>query len=195
MGRPKALLDFHGTPLLRHMVDVALRVCPLVVVAVSPGQELPPLPPEVVVIEDPPDRVGSGPLGGVLTGLIALQQARVELAYIGAVDVPWLDETHIRFMLDELARDTKHPAIVPETGPLDDGTRHLHPLSGAVRVAVACDTTQALFASGQRAMRSLYIGLNARRVAVSALPNPQAVIGCDTPEQWEAALAALESKP
>lgn len=191
MGRPKAWLDLDGTPLLRHVVDVGLNVCPLVVVSATSGQTLPELPGEVIRVDDPDDRPHEGPLSGALTGLEALARTKVELAYVGSCDAPFVTASHIEFMLEALSRDAAHAAVVPETGPLDDGTRILHALSGAVRVQVARATASALLQSGRRAMKDLYGGLAARRVALAQLPDPRAIINCNTPEEWERAIAEL----
>lgn len=193
MRQPKPWLDLHGTPLLRHIVEVAVTVVDRVVVAAGPGQELPTLPARTVVVRDAPAHRGAGPLAGALQGLANLEEAGFELVYIGACDTPWVDAAHIRFMLDQLHGPTL--AAVPETGPGPDGARHLHPLCGAVRVGAAHRTAQELLRAGKRAMHKLYVQLDARRIAVAELPNPQAVLGCDTPEQWQAALDTFDRKP
>ena len=41
MGRPKALLDWHGTPLVHHVASILAGVCDPVVVVAAPGDELP----------------------------------------------------------------------------------------------------------------------------------------------------------
>lgn len=193
MGRPKAWLDLGGRPLLSHVVDIGLSVCPLVVVAASAGQALPELPGNVIRVDDPRDRLHQGPLSGALTGLEALARARVELAYIGSCDTPFISARHIEFMLGMLGGEAAHRAVVPETGPLDDRPHILHALSGAVRVPVARATASALLESGRRAIKDLYEGLGARRVGPSELPDPRAVINCNTPQEWARALAELGS--
>ncbi|MGH2712798.1 MAG: NTP transferase domain-containing protein, partial [Thermoleophilaceae bacterium] len=64
MGRPKAVLEWHGTTLLQRVVGIVGRVVdgPVVVVR-APGQELPSLPAGVVVATDA--REGRGPLQGL----------------------------------------------------------------------------------------------------------------------------------
>jgi len=191
MGQPKAWLDVRGVPALRFVTDIAAQVCPVIVVA-SPGQDLPELGEGVERIDDPDERVGEGPLSGMLTGLEHLASDQVELAYVGACDAIFLDARHVSFMLRELNRDRQHPAVVPESGPFDDGTRYLHPTCGAVRVPVARQTAAALIQTGTRSARSLYEGLAARRIAVASLPEPRVVRSCNTPEEWSAAVAELE---
>src|SRR5829696_7187757 len=71
MGTPKAWLDWHGSTLLRRSCGIVARGAggPVVVVR-APGQELPPLPDGVRVVEDA--REGKGPLQGLLAGLRAV---------------------------------------------------------------------------------------------------------------------------
>lgn len=193
MGRSKSWLEIDGVPALRYVTDIAAQICPLVVVAATPGQDLPELGPLVERIDDPTDRVSQGPLSGVATGLAVLVSRQIELAYIGACDSIFLSARHIGHMLRELNRDRQHAAVVPESGPSDDGSRFLHPTCGAVRVAVASQTADALLLSGQRAARRLYESLDARRLAVASLPEPLVVRSCNTPEQWRAAVTALRT--
>ena len=191
MGGAKAWLPIGGVPALRHVTDIAATICPIVIVAAAPGQDLPPLAPGVQRIDDPAERAFEGPLSGIANGLDFLAERGVELAYIGACDTVFLDAHHISHMLRELNRDRLHPAVVPESGPFEDGTRFLHPTCGAVRVRVARQTAAALLKSGNRAARALYDGLNARRLAVPSLPDPRVVRSCNTPEEWNAAVAEL----
>lgn len=191
MGRDKVWLDVLGRPALVRVVETAREVTPHVVVSASPGQELPPLPEGVERVDDPDDREHAGPLCGIASGLEALHSRGVRLAYVTACDSLFLNVDHIDSMFRALERDRRHPAVVPESGPFDDGSRFLHAMCGAVRVGVAAQTSRALLMSGQRAARLLYEGLNARRVAVPSLPEPRVVRSCNTPEEWTAAVEEL----
>ncbi len=194
MGRPKSWLPIDGVPALRHVTDIAAEICPTVLVAAAPGQDLPPLAAGVERVDDPVERAFEGPLSGIATGLEVLAAQQVELAYIGACDSVFLDAQHISHMLRELNRDRQHPAVVPESGPFEDGRRFLHATCGAVRLPVASQTAAALLLSGRRAARSLYEGLNARRLAVASLPDPRVVRSCNTPEEWSAAVSELTTR-
>jgi molybdopterin-guanine dinucleotide biosynthesis protein A len=97
MGAPKAVLEWHGSTLVRRVAGIVGRAAGPVVVVRAPGQALPPLPPDVRVAEDA--REGRGPLQGLLAGLEALGP-EVEVAYVSAVDVPLL---HPRFVRRALA--------------------------------------------------------------------------------------------
>ena len=93
MGQPKALLDFHGQPLLLRMLAVlAPKAGPLVVVA-APEQELPTLPLGVLVARDTEPHLG--PLAGIAAGLEALPDG-CDWAFVSACDSPllasgWID--------------------------------------------------------------------------------------------------------
>lgn len=191
MGRPKPWLDAGGETLLHRIARLVGQACPVVVVVGSAGQSLPPLPDGVARIDDPPEHAGQGPLAGALTGLTALGDLSAEIVYVGACDAAWLTTRHVRHVLDVLERTNSAMAVVPESGPFEDGTRIVHATSGAVRLPVARATAYALVQSGQRALRSLYDGLAARRIGTSTLPDPEAVRPCNEPADWEAAKIAI----
>ena len=124
MGTPKAWLDWHGAPLLRRVCGLVARGAsgPVVVVR-APGQELPPLPDGVRVVED--EREGRGPMQGILAGLRAVD---ADVAFVASVDLPQL---HPRFVAAVCARVDGADAAVPVV----DGFRQ--PLAAAYRAALA----------------------------------------------------------
>ena len=97
MGSPKAALEWHGSTLLRRTVGILARATggPVVVVR-APGQELPPLPPDVEIIGDP--REGKGPVQGLAVGLGALAR-RAEAAFVSSTDMPFLHPAFVRRVL------------------------------------------------------------------------------------------------
>ena len=97
MGVPKAALEWHGSTLLRRTCGVLQRagLQPVVVVR-APGQELPPLPPDVEVVDD--RREGLGPLQGIAVGLTALAD-RAEVAFVCSTDLPFLHAELVRRVL------------------------------------------------------------------------------------------------
>jgi molybdopterin-guanine dinucleotide biosynthesis protein A len=125
MGRPKAALEWHGTTLLRRVVGIVGRAVdgPVVVVG-APGQELPALPPDVLVATDA--REGRGPLQGLAAGLEAVADS-AELAYVSATDVPLL---HPAFVA----------AVVRAAEPVDVALPVAHgfrnPMAAAYRIAL-----------------------------------------------------------
>jgi molybdopterin-guanine dinucleotide biosynthesis protein A len=97
MGVPKAALEWHGSTLLRRTCGVLQRagLQPVVVVR-APGQELPPVPADVEVVDDP--REGLGPLQGMAVGLTALAD-RADVAFVCSTDLPFLHSELVRRVL------------------------------------------------------------------------------------------------
>jgi len=80
MGSPKAALEWPGSTLLRRTTSIVARaVTGPVVVVRAPGQELPDLPADVEVVQNPHE--GRGPLMGIAVGLEALA-ARADAAFV-----------------------------------------------------------------------------------------------------------------
>jgi len=90
MGTPKAALEWHGSTLLRRTVGILARATggPVVVVRAH-GQELPDLPADVHIVDDP--REGKGPVQGLAAGLGALAGH--------ATDMPFLHPAFVRRVL------------------------------------------------------------------------------------------------
>jgi molybdopterin-guanine dinucleotide biosynthesis protein A len=97
MGTAKAALEWHGSTLLRRTVGILARVTdgPVLVVR-APGQELPALPAQTEVVEDP--REGLGPVQGLAAGLAALD-GRAEAAFVSSTDMPFLHPAFVRRVL------------------------------------------------------------------------------------------------
>ena len=127
MGRPKALLEWHGSTLLQRVVGIVGRVVdgPVVVVR-APGQELPLLPPQVVLTSDA--REGRGPLQGLSAGLSAVGDA-AQWAYVSSTDVPLLHPAFVGAVLRAAEREDVDVAL-----PVAHGFRH--PLAAAYRAAL-----------------------------------------------------------
>ncbi|MDQ1599848.1 MAG: molybdenum cofactor guanylyltransferase [Actinomycetota bacterium] len=132
MGVPKAALEWHGSTLLRRTCGVLQRagLQPVVVVR-APGQELPPLPADVEVVDDP--REGLGPLQGMAIGLAALAD-RAEVAFVCSTDLPFLHAELVRRVL----RPFSHPVdgdALDVVLPVARG--YPQPLSAAYRTSLA----------------------------------------------------------
>ncbi|MFR9800928.1 molybdenum cofactor guanylyltransferase [Pseudonocardia sp. RS010] len=101
MGRPKAALEWHGSTLLYRTAALLARTVdgPVVVVR-APGQDLPPLPGGVELVEDP--REGLGPMQGVAAGLGAVAD-RAAVAFVSSTDMPFLHPAYVLRVLGGLA--------------------------------------------------------------------------------------------
>jgi len=100
MGRDKAFLEFQGQPLLAALVE---RLSPAfggrVLVVRRPGQDLPDLPGNAVVVDDLlPEHAA---LGGLYTGLTL---ARTPFVFLAACDMPLLDPEFVQWLLNQGSR-------------------------------------------------------------------------------------------
>ena len=189
MGSSKAWLDFGGEPLLARVVRrIAEAASPIVVVA-APGQEIPTLPADVLVVRDQVS--GRGPLQGIAAGLDALG-ARVAAAFVSSTDVPFIHSALIR-RLHALRGESFDIAVPRAKG-------HYHPLS-AIYGVEARSEIDALLAADR--LRPFYLFERLRTIfADEALllegaelravdPELLSLENVNTPEEYAAALARL----
>src|SRR5690348_7828887 len=108
MGAPKALLEWHGSPLVMRVARLVGRVAAPVVVVGAPGQELPRIPGVGAAVDAAP---GRGPLQGIAAGLRALE-GRCEVAFVCATDHALLHPAFVLELADALAGSE---AVVPTT--------------------------------------------------------------------------------
>ncbi|WP_022973066.1 molybdenum cofactor guanylyltransferase [Xanthomonas maliensis] len=162
MGRDKALLPWHGQPLLAHM-QALLRTAGAHEVLVS-GRY-----PDAGGIADA--QPGLGPLGGLASVVKTLADTTVLL--VVPVDMPLLPVPLLARLLD---------APVEAACAIFDDQR----LPMRLRVDARLRTRLAGLLEGEGSARSLHAlqaGLHCHRVAVT--PNERAAfVNCNTPEQW-----------
>jgi molybdopterin-guanine dinucleotide biosynthesis protein A len=179
MGTPKALLPFGPETMLQRVLRLLGGVVAPIVVVAAANQELPPLPPGVLVTRD--EREGRGPLQGLSAGLKALPQD-VGAAYATSCDVPLLVPGFVTKMLD-LARN--YDVALMEI----DG--FAHPLSAVYRRDVL-PHVDALLAQDRLRPLFLFEMVRTRRVApaeMTADPDLLTLRNLNTPEDYKAALA------
>ncbi|HZO50426.1 MAG TPA: molybdenum cofactor guanylyltransferase [Gaiellaceae bacterium] len=188
MGVDKATLDWHGTPLLKHVVAVVSHAVGggPVVVAARAGQELPGLSAGVDVVRDAAP--GRGPLQGVHDGLVAVSR-HADAAFVAAVDLPLLKPAFVRAVLRSLGPDDDVAA------PFVRGLRQ--PFAAAYRVRTA-DAVAALLDDGEHRAGVLLGRCRTRWLTEAELlrdpelaredPGLESVTNANTPEEWEAAL-------
>ena len=70
MGRPKAWLPFGDELMLPRVARLLSEVVAPIVVVAAPGQDVPPVPPEIEIVRD--EEKGRGPLQGLAAGLNAI---------------------------------------------------------------------------------------------------------------------------
>ncbi|KIG12894.1 hypothetical protein DB30_00915 [Enhygromyxa salina] len=184
MGTDKAWLEFHGRPLLEQVVCVLGGCCDLIVVAARPGQQLPSL------VGYPVERVddsvqNGGPLVGVVAGLERLAARGVELAYLGSCDAAALSARHVAFMFAQLQAAQRRDPQVYAAAPREPDGR-LHPLAAAVAVGQMLGHAKAELARGQLRLQRVFHAAQVEWVDAAALPDPNALLPCNTPAQWQA---------
>lgn len=151
MGRDKATLVFGKETLLQRVCRLtAATAHPIVVVAAS-EQQLPNLTPDVLVIRDRfPDQ---GPMGGLLTGLLCLQEHQPEqwpdmLIWACTCDAPFVNHAVIQYLQTQLTQSPKSNTVtITHQGKQN-------PLAAVYRSQIL-HTAEALFASGERRALSL----------------------------------------
>ena len=188
MGRPKALLDWHGLPAVTHAVEVVRDGVAggAVLVVRAPGQELPPI--DAIVVDDAVAH--GGPLAALLAGLEALE-GRAEVAFACGVDTPLLVPAFVHVVCASLRNGDD--AVVP----VIDG--RAQPLLAAYRVAIV-PHLRALLAHGRPGLRDIPDVCSVRELSEQELladaalaeadPGLRSAENANTPEAW-AALAAF----
>ena len=153
MGRDKATLPFEGKTMVEHTVAVLSTRCSPVFVIAAQGQPLPDMPAEVLR-----DEVrGIGPLLATGRGLRAAADAGLELAFVCAVDMPFLDAA----LIDELAG----PAVRLGADVVLPWDGRDHYLAGIYRTSLA-DHVERLIAAGERSMRALVDTVDTQRIVM-----------------------------
>ena len=168
MGEPKAALEWHGSTLLRRTASLLTRTVdgPVVVVR-APGQDLPPLPPGVEVVDDPVE--GRGPLQGIAAGLAAVGD-RAEVAFVCSTDLPFLHPAFVRRVLRDLGPDLDVVLPVARGYP--------QPLAAAYRTALA-PRVVALIAAGRMRPAMLFEDVRVLRRDDAALLADPALAASD----------------
>ncbi|WP_090945278.1 NTP transferase domain-containing protein [Nonomuraea jiangxiensis] len=186
MGQPKAWLEWHGSTLLYRAAAVLARAVdgPVVVVA-APGQELPPLPSNVSVAEDPVE--GLGPMQGLAVGLAAVAD-RAETAFVCSTDMPFLHPAFVRRVLRAL------PAGTDVALPVARGFRQ--PLAAGYRTALA-GLVKDLLAAGDLRPGMLFKHCEVAQLSDEELladaelarrdPELESVVNVNSPDDYAAA--------
>jgi molybdenum cofactor guanylyltransferase len=175
MGAAKALLDWHGGPLVGRVAAIAGRVADPVVVVHAAGQELPPLTAAETVTDRSPDR---GPLEGMAAGLRAVA-GRAEAAFVTGTDLPFL---HPAFVISLAAHLGDHDAAVPVAGG------RTHQLCAVYRTAVL-PALEGLLAEDRLRAALLLDELDAVRVPAQQLEHAESLRNLNTADEYREALA------
>jgi molybdopterin-guanine dinucleotide biosynthesis protein A len=153
MGRDKATLPYEGKTLVEHVVSIISPRCSPVFVIAAQGQPLPSLHAEVLRDE----ARGIGPLLATGRGLRAAAEAGLSLAFVCAVDMPFLDVS----LIDELAG----PAVQLGVDVVLPWDGRDHYLAGVYRTSLA-ERVDELIAAGERSMRALVDVVDTQRIVM-----------------------------
>jgi molybdopterin-guanine dinucleotide biosynthesis protein A len=179
MGRPKAILPFGPELMLERVVRLLGSVVKPIVVVAAPGQELPPLPGDVLIAHD--EHEARGPLEGLLAGLLAVS-SHADAAYATSCDVPLLAPAFVLAMIERLAG-------VDIAVPVEDGFPH--PLAAVYRTTII-DTIRELLAADQLRPAFLFDRVPTCRVSaqeLSAVDPPLATLrNLNRPDDYLTAL-------
>lgn len=179
MGSSKALLPFGPETMLQRVVRLLGSVVSPIVVVAAVDQQLPELPPDVIVTRD--EHEGRGPLEGLRAGLKVLP-ADVDAAYVTSCDVPLLVPGFAKQMF-ELARG--HDIAVME---IDGFT---HPLSAVYRRSVL-PRVEDLLANDRLRPVFLFDAVKTRGVKPEEMtsdPDLRTLRNLNTRDDYERALA------
>jgi len=181
MGQSKAMLPFGEELMLQRVVRLVAEVVSpeRIVVVAAAGQELPPIPPEIILTHD--QQENRGPLEGLACGFSALAST-CDAVYATGCDVPLLVPAFIQRMFDFLG---DHEIAVPK-----DGKYH-HPLAAVYRTSVLSNVQQLLEADKRRPF-FLFEQVDTREVPVDQLrtvdPELASLTNLNTPEDYRDAL-------
>ncbi|HEV3438974.1 MAG TPA: molybdenum cofactor guanylyltransferase [Gemmata sp.] len=191
MGQPKAWLPFDGELMLQRVVRIIREVVDLVIVVAAPGQDMPELPPEVAIVRD--EIEGRGPLQGLATGLMALED-RVDCVYLSSCDVPFLHAAFVKRMISFVG------GLAPPTRPLIAVPRvenRFHTLAAVYSTSLLPHIHRLLAADKLRPV-FLFDMLPTRVIEPHELtdvdPEFESLRNLNTPEEYEAALRVLKSR-
>jgi molybdopterin-guanine dinucleotide biosynthesis protein A len=168
MGTDKSFVLLDGKPLLQHVIDrVTVLGLPIIVVANQPEKyERFGLPIFTDIIPD------AGSLGGLYT---AIQSSGVERTLCVACDMPFLNPTLLRYLLDQ---SISCDAIVPKTGDTSHG---LH----AVYTSACLPAMHANILRGDLAIHRVFSHIRTRFITEDILraadPHLQSLVNMNTP--------------
>jgi molybdenum cofactor guanylyltransferase len=188
MGSPKAALDWHGSSMLRRTASIVSRaVTGPVVVVRAPGQDLPELPADVEVQEDP--REGLGPLQGIAVGLAALAD-RADAAFVCSTDLPFLHSAFIRAVLGAVGPEVDVALPVARGYPQPLAAAYRTGLAPLVSALVEADRLRPAFLFEQcRVVRLDDAALQADPMVAALDPELDSVVNVNEPREYELARA------
>ena len=175
MGQPKALLPFHGEPLIAHLVRHLQKVFSETVIVAAPEQELPTLP--AMLVRD--EVAYQGPVSGIYHGLKASTK---EVCFVTSCDAPFLNLSLITSLLSQIS---DYDVVVPYW------QERFQPLHAMYRRSVAPLLRDQLDRGDLRPI-SLYPKVRTREIHQDEIrrldPEGLSFLNMNSPEDYQAAL-------
>jgi molybdenum cofactor guanylyltransferase len=175
MGEPKALLDWHGEPLVHRVAGILAQVCGPVVVVAAAGQSVPVPEGVEIAVDATPER---GPLEGIAAGMRALD-GRSRAVFLAAVDLPLLHPAFVGHLLAALPGFDAAVAVA-------DGRDQ--PLAAAYDAALL-ERAPRLLAAGEGRVTALLERGRIRRLTVAELVEPDSLRNVNTQAEYQRLLA------
>lgn len=179
MGRNKALLDFGGTRIIEHTVDLFKSIFPEVIIVTNSPEEYASMGIKTVTDIFP----GKGSLGGIYTGLI---HSSHDYSFIASCDMPFLRRELIEFLI---SLKEGYDVVVPR---LKDGYEPLH----AVYSKNCINQIEGMIDKGDLRIIGFYPEVRVREVSEDELapfnPEPSSFININTPDEYQ---EAVKRKP
>jgi molybdopterin-guanine dinucleotide biosynthesis protein A len=183
MGTPKPWLPFGGQTLLARVVQTLGEVVAPTVVVGAVGQELPPIPHQIVIAHD--RTTGHGPLEGIAVGLAVLA-GKADAAFLCSCDAALLSPAVVSGLCDLLG---DYDAVVPIVGA------YRQTLTSVCRTN-ALLIVEAMLAAGKLKAHRLFDRLRTRFLEEAEFrkidPGLTSVRPMNTWEEYLAALDAAE---
>lgn len=146
IGRDKALLPVKGIPMIKRVVDVALKISSEVVIVTSDRRASRSISSvvgdEVIIVED--EEKGWGPMMGIFTGC---KRLRAEYVAVVPCDAPFLNQ---RVLLELFKRAEGRDAAIP-LWP----NGYLEPLHSVYRRQAVLELAEELIKKGSRSIVQL----------------------------------------
>ncbi len=182
MGTDKAFLEVEGMPLVQRTTNVLSRICD-----------------EVLISSNNPDRYsaygkvitdrikGKGPMGGIHS---VLPEAKHDIIFITACDMPFIDEHGIRALYQELQ---DYDVIVPFA------RNRLHPLHAFYHKRIL-PLVEKYLAEDKLSLTKFLEDCRTRIIRVEQELNMKHVfsdryfLNANTPQEWEAVVTMTETR-
>ena len=166
MGRDKALVEVDGVPMAARVAATLVAAGCDRIFTIGGDARLAQLGPPVTADSYP----GEGPLGGIVT---ALRTATADVVLVVACDMPFLDPSQVRALIDALGKASGAAVAVATAGGV------LQPLVAAWRRR-SLEVVERLFDGGERSPRRAIAQLDHVKVE---LGTGRWSTDFDTPEQ------------